>query len=501
MPDGLKELLVVLAIATLTFWFAKPAVLKFSSEADFSRRRNVWLILTSVAFLSPSFWLFALVAVPLLLFAGRKDTNPIALYLSLLCVIPAIEVDVPMVGINHLIDLDIYRLLALFVLIPTVWRWRQSQHGAGLRGLDIVDYMLLGFGALQTLVFVPPDLPHQLLLPDSPTNVIRRACLFFIDTYLVYFAVRRCCPDRRALLEALAAFCLSCVLMAGVAVFESLRHLLLYIDIGVRWIGDPGFYNMRGGVLRAAASAGDPLALGYLLAIACGFWLHLQSRMQSARQRIAVVLLLWLGLLAAYSRGPWFGAVAIYFTFAALGSRAPSRLFKLTCAVALVAAVIAISPIGERITNVLPFMGGHVDQYNVLYRERLAQRSWVLIQQNPVFGDRLALLKLQDLRQGTGIIDLVNAYAEIALFYGLLGLTLFLGPMLVALLRAYRLARSALRYDSDFASLGVSLSACALGTLFMLTSCSLILGYQKMFYVLTGLLAAYTHLGKLPEPR
>jgi hypothetical protein len=45
------------------------------------------------------------------------------------------------------------------------------------------------------------------------------------------------------------------------------------------------------------------------------------------------------------------------------------------------------------------------------------------------------------------------------------------------------------------------LSACVLGTLTMLASCSFILGYQKMFYVLTGLLAAYAYLGRLPESR
>jgi O-antigen ligase len=501
VPDGLKELVVVLAIATVVFGFAKPVALQFSSEVDFTRRRNVWFILTAAAFLSPSFWLFALVAVPLLVFAGRKDTNPIALYLFLLNVIPVIEVDIPTIGIRHLFALDIYRLLSLCVLIPALWRWRGSKGETGAHRLDLIDYLLLGFGAVQALVFIPPDLPQHVLLLDSATNIMRRACLFFIDTYLVYFAVRRCCPDRRALLEALAAFCLSCALMAGEAAFESLWRWLLYGDIGVRWAGDVNFYAMRGGMLRALASSGNALALGYLLAIAFGFWLYLKSRIESRRLRLAVPVLLWLGMLAAYSRGPWLGAVLIYFTFAALGSGAPSRLFKALSVAALIGGVIAISPLGRRITDVFPFLGGHIDQYNVAYRERLAQQAWALIQQNPIFGDRLAYLKMQDLRQGMGIIDLVNTYAEMALYYGLFGLALFLGPLLVAVLRAYRVARNALRYDPDLASLGIMLSACVVGTLTMLASCSFILGYQKMFYILTGLLAAYASIGRLSESR
>jgi hypothetical protein len=499
VPEGLKELVVVLAIATVIFGFAKPAALQFSSEVDFARRRNVWFILTAAAFLSPNFWLFALVAVPLLVFAGLKDTNPIALYLLLLHVIPVIEVDVPMVGMRHLFELDIYRLLSLCVLIPALWRWRSSHRKAGLQRLDLVDYLLLGFGAMQALVFIPPDLPHHLLLQDSPTNMLRRACLFFIDTYLVYFAVRRCCPDRRALLEALAAFCLSCALMAGEAAFETMWHWLLYPEIGVRWAGDVNFYAMRGGWLRALASSGNALALGYLLAMGFGFWLYLKSRIESRHLRIAVPLLLWLGMLAAYSRGPWLGALLIYFMFAALGSGVPSRLFKALCSVVLIGGVIAISPLGKRITDVFPFLGGHIDQYNVAYRERLAHSAWVLIRQNPILGDRFAYLKMQDMRQGMGIIDLVNSYAEVALFYGLLGLALFLGPLLVALLRAYRVARGALRYDPDLASLGIILSACVLGTLLMMASCSFILGYQKMFYVLMGLLTAYARMGRRQE--
>ena len=500
MPDGLKELVVVLAIATVAFGFAKSTALQFSSEVDFTRRRNVWFILTAAAFLSPNFWLFALVAVPLLVFAVRRDTNPIALYLLLLNVIPEIEVDLPMVGMRYLFELDIYRLLSLCVLIPAVWRWRSSQRETRSQRLDLIDYLLLGFGVLQTLVFIPPDLPHHVLLQDSPTNILRRACLYFIDTYLVYFAVRRCCPDRRALLEALAAFCLSCALMAGAATFETLRHWLLYADISARWIGSAIFYDMRGGQLRAVASSGAPLALGYLLAIAFGFWLHLRSRVPTALPRIAVVLLLWLGLLSVYSRGPWFGAVVIYFTFSALSSSAPFRFFKALCIVSIITAAIVISPIGERITRVLPFMGGQTD-YNITYRERLALRSWALIKQHPLLGDPLAVFRMEDLRQGQGIIDLVNTYAEVALFYGLIGLTLFLSPMLVVLLRAYRFAQGVLGRDSEMASLGGCLIACALGTLLMITSSSLVLGYQKMFYVLIGLLAAYAQIGKATEPR
>ena len=57
------------------------------------------------------------------------------------------------------------------------------------------------------------------------------------------------------------------------------------------------------------------------------------------------------------------------------------------------------------------------------------------------------------------------------------------------------------RRDPDYASLGVSLAACIIGTFFIIGSNSLIYGHEKMFYILAGLAAAYAYVGRLPEPR
>jgi O-Antigen ligase len=502
MPASFKALIVVLAFAAIIFRLAKPVALKFSSESDFSRRRNVWFVLTIVGFISPNFWLFALVAVPLLFSAGRKDTNPVAFYLLLLHVVPAIGIDIPVVGIKHLFLLDIYRLLSFCVLIPTTWRhWRSKDTAAATSGFGVMDVFLLAYGALTIVLYVPPDLPSHVLLPDSFTNTLRRAFLFFVDVYVLYFVVSRTCSSRGAIVEALAAFCFSCALIAPIAVFESLRGWLLYFELATRWSSNPeiGSYLMRGAALRAQVSTGHPLALGYILAIAFGFWLYLKSHATSARTRVAVVLLYWLGLLAAYSRGPWIGAITIYLAFVALGPRALSGLFKATALATILFGALLASPLGDRIISVLPFMGGSVDSGSMIYRQRLAEKSWELITQRPFFGDQLAFQRMEDLRQGQRIIDVVNTYAAIALYYGLIGLFLFIAFIMIALSRTYKLAKRAARSDPDLALLGVSLVACIIGTLVMIAGCSLIFAYGKMFYVLGGLAAAYVRLGQVPQ--
>jgi hypothetical protein len=498
MLGSIKQLIVILAIATVIFHFGKSLALQFMSEDDFSRRRNVWLALTATAFLSPSFWLFAAVAIPLLTWAGRKDSNPIALYLMLLHVVPPISVEIPVVGIGELFEINNYRLLSFCVLIPTVWRFRRVKNPERIPRLEAMDYLLLAYGAVQIALYVPPDLPNHMILANSFTNTLRRAFLFFVDVYAIYYAVSRTCTSSRSIVEALGAFCLTSAVMAVTACYETLHGWLLYADMSIRWnplLPAWSFYITRDNMVRPSVSAGLSLALGYLLAIAFGFWLYLRPKIKPKLQRIAVVLLFWLGLIAAYSRGPWIGAVAIYFSFFAFGPRPTLRLLKATSVAVVMIGILSISPIGDRILNVLPYFGGSIDNANIVYRERLAERSWDLIKEHPFFGDQLVYTKMEDLRQGQGIIDLVNTYASVALFYGLFGLSLFVGFILTGLFKTYYHSKRMQQADPELALLGASIASCIAGTLLMIENCSFIFGYEKMFYVLAGFAAAYARLG------
>jgi O-antigen ligase len=66
-----------------------------------------------------------------------------------------------------------------------------------------------------------------------------------------------------------------------------------------------------------------------------------------------------------------------------------------------------------------------VDQSNVTYRQELFEATLMMVGQRPWFGTIHVLDHLEHLRQGQGIIDLVNTYAIYAMSYGLVGLGLF----------------------------------------------------------------------------
>jgi hypothetical protein len=500
----MKELVVILAIASLTFWLAKPIALRFSVDADFRRRRNVWFALTIIAFLSPNFWIFALFAVPIYMWMGRKDSNPIAAYLLLMHVVPPVSVDLPPIGASQLISLDNYRLLSFCMLIPVALRARRSKSDQTTQKSRMTDLLLLAFCVVQSVTFVPPDLPNHVILQDSLTNLLRRAFLVIVDIFVLYYAVSRSCNDRNKIVDAQAAFCVSSGIMAVAAIFEHFKGWLLYTQLAAHWNPTDATYALawllRGDSwLRAQASSGHSLSLGVMLAIAFGFWLYLQSRAATLRARLAIVIVFWLGMVATFSRGPWIGAVLIYLAYSSLKPRAISRLFKAGLVMAIALGLVSLSPIGEKMMTSLHVIGGQPDA-DFIYRQRLLDRSLELVQAHPLFGDPLAMQEMEDLRQGQGIIDIVNTYIGVLLFHGWVGLVLFLGFILSALTGVVRTAKVSISTDPDWTLLGFNIAACLVGMLFMIADCSLTFGIEKMFYILVALSAAYVRRGKQAIP-
>jgi hypothetical protein len=505
MIVNLKALIVVLALAFLVFRSAKPIALGFCTEEDFCRRRNTWFLLTITAFLSPSFWIYVLVAVPVLLRAGRRDSNAVALYFLLLHVIPPIPIDIPAVGVKELFTLDNYRLLSFCVLIPAAIRIRTKGNERRPGGQRLAEYALIAYGILQVAIYVAPDLPNHAILSDSATNMVRRAFLFFVDIYLLFYVISRGCTERHRITDAMAMFCLAGTIMATIAIFESIRHWLLYAGLKDEWTEglfsytQPDAFFMRGGMLRAQVSTGHALSLGFLLALALGFWMYIRTHIASGRTRTITTAILIAGLLATQARGPWIGALLIFLSFLFLGPRTLTRITKALFAGVLAIGLLSLTPTGERLINELPIIGRPAESGasdSISYRERLAERSWELIQTHPIMGDPYAILKMEDLRQGEGIIDIVNAYAGVALFYGAIGFTLFITVLLYPLLCGLLALRRWMTIEADFGVLGASLLACTLGTLLMIGTTSLINAYQVMYYALAGLVVAYVGCGR-----
>jgi O-antigen ligase len=492
VSQSLKGLLVVLAIAWAVFRFARPIALLFSTQDDFLCRRNAWFAVTIAAFLCPTFWLFCLVAAFIILWAARRDSNPSALYVMLIYVVPEFTWPVPMVGIESLVGLDFPMLLSLCLMAPAALRLVRSKQPPTQLRLELADYCLLAYLALTSVYYLLVESAPGVLVTWTFTNCLRRAVEAFISIYVPFFVISRSSKSRSELQDTLAAFCLTCAVMAAIGVFEGARHWLLYVEMRRQW--DPAYnpYLERGGFLRAMASTSHSLVFGYVLALAFGVWLSLMSRVQSARSRVAVIVLYWAGLLASYARGPWLGGILIYFSYVVVSGRKLSSLLKAAVTIGLIAAVVLASPVGDRIQKVVPLLGGTLAAGSITYRQRLLDRALEVIQDSPLLGDQYALLKMEDMRQGEHIIDLMNGFVNILLDNGFVGLSLFLSFVLVGLYRGWRVSGEAPQVGTELAAIAAALVACLLGLMEMMWSGGLLLAPTTL---LVGLICASARVG------
>ena len=490
---AIKELLVVLLISIGVFKLAQPVARLYCPDKDFARRRKVWIALTIAVFIAPNVWVFLLVATPMLIVLARNDSNPAAAFLFLLFVLPPISVRVPMIGLSFLINLDFHLLMSFFLLTPTAWRMWKEKKRYKAPGLKVLDVLLLAYCVLTAFLFVQPEIARGVLMQPTFTDSLRRALEFFFGLFIPYFVISRTAINRAAIQDMIASFSIKCALLAAVAIFEGARSWLLYGELLSRWGSTSSGYLSRGGDIRAMASTGHPLSLGYLLAVAFGFWLYLQQNVQSRFSRLGITGVFLFGLLAAYSRGPWVGAIVIFFAFAALGPRALPKAFKAIVGMLLLTLAIAVSPLWDKVARVVPYFGGTVDLYNVTYRQKLFEKSWQIIVDHPWFGDQQALLKMEELRQGEGIVDLMNGFINILLNNGFVGLSLFLLFIFIGSFNAFRVSTAAANSDPDLSKMGACLIACMLGSVVMMWAGGLI---DQMTCVLVGLMAAYVVVGR-----
>src|SRR5688500_16583018 len=211
--NNLKAMVVVLVVALAVFFVIRPVCLRFMTPEDFTRRRNAWLALTVAAFTSLNFWWYVCVAVPILIWAARKEKNPIALYLFLAYSATPFKYFITAGGVT-LFDLSHQRVLALVVLLPWLWQYVRSRERAAATGFGARDRLVLLFGAVQLASFVP----HETI-----TATGRRALTFFLDVWIIYYAASRSCRSKDKILDVMASLCVTGALLAPLALFETLK--------------------------------------------------------------------------------------------------------------------------------------------------------------------------------------------------------------------------------------------------------------------------------------
>lgn len=490
MPEHLRALIVILVLAGIVFAIARRPAADLIPDRNFTRRRNLWFVLTLLAFVSHSFWVYAGIAAIVLTFARNSERNPVALFFLLLFLIPPSPAEIPGFGlINYFFALNHVRLLALCVLLPAFLVLRRRADTVPF-GRTWPDKLLAANLLLTGLLY---------LRETTITDTLRQALYLFIEVFLPYYVASRALKNLSDFKDALFGFVLAAMVLSLIGLFEFSRNWQLYTALvnalGLQW--EMSGYLSRGGSLRASATTGQAIALGFVISVAIGFYLYLQEDVRSKLQRSLGALLLAGGLFAPLSRGPWIGAAAMIVVFIGTGRKAVTRLMLLAAAGVLALPLLAIVPGGQKVLDLLPFIGT-VDVENITYRQRLIDNSVIVIQRNPwlgSFGYRNTP-EMQSLIQGQGIIDIVNTYIGIALSFGLIGLTLFV-VFFVSVLQGIRKGmRSFPNEDDEARRLGRALLATLAGILITIVTVSSISVIPVVYWSVAGLGVAYAQMAR-----
>jgi O-antigen ligase len=432
MPENIKALIVVLALAVPAFYMGRQIARSVSADREFAVWRNVWFAVTVVAFLSLNFFVHALMLVIVCLYARSVRAASVGLFLILLFVVPVGKISILGAGLfNWLLDLNNPRLLAIVVLLPVLFTTR----GFNRRELNVYtlpDWLVVGYVLLFTAL--------QYRSSDATvTSVLRTATVATLEVLIPYFAFSRTVTNMAAVRKVFCAFIIAVLPLCLIAVFEWAKRWHLYFPFITNWGMLQAFYLERGGMLRASASADGSITLGFVIMTAVGCMLGIWQSLRSSQLKGIVSITFAAGLFATLARGPWVGVAVLLLVYLAIGPNAIANLAKGAVIGIAGLALLLVLPVGAKLIDLLPFVGA-VEQGNVTYRQQLFDNSITVILRNPLFGtpDYLRAPEMLAMMQGEHIIDIVNSYLEIALRSGLVGLSLFIGVFATILLRLRR---------------------------------------------------------------
>lgn len=504
MTYQLKSLLMIWILSCASFWVGRKTLgaVVLGDEA-YVKARNLWLAITSAAFLTGNFWLFCAISLGLIVY-NKRHISAAPMFLLLLVAIPGFQKVIEGFGpINNLFHVSFPKLLSLAVLLPAFIALKEIKNKPAF-GQFKSDWFIVGAGVLQFSLQFPLD---------TLTNTLRVAFYFFIEIFLPYWVMSRSVDDVEKLRKVFAAYVLGIAAISLIAVFEFGKGWLLYDSLdnslGVYMAGS---YLTRGdsGWLRASASSGHSLALGYVLIIALFLYLPLvdRSNKNNFKWWLALGAIILAGLWASLARGAWIGAVIGGAIWIGTGPSGFKSAMKLVAVALAVFGVLLLTPYADKVIDVIPFVGSS-DQSTFDYRKQLLEVSTYVILQNPWFGsyDYMSHPAMQQLIQGQGIIDLVNTYVAIALSGGFVGLGLFAGAFLAALGALAMAYFKNGRREAPAGHQARGLMAALLATMVVISSMSSIHAIPWIYWSLIGLcvacsriMSAKTQVISNPEP-
>lgn len=488
MPEFIKAYIVILFFSTIAFYFAKKVTVGILPSAEYNHFKNSWLILTSIAFLTFNYWVFLALSCLFVAVRVKKAIHPIGLYMAIVAAVPPITADMPGFGImNYLMQVDYLMMLSVGLLLVLFLKQKASYLPLGRVNTDLflITYLLLIIGLS--------------ISGTSITDILRQSVVLYLSVFLPYYVVSRSVQDVSHLKSAFAAYTIACFPLAFIGFFEAGKGWLVYSSLqsALNQYWGFGGYLLRDGALRASASFGHSIAFGYAMVVALGMYFFVQTTIKSKKIRFIGLAIMLMGLVAPLSRGPWVGAALMITVYLYLGKNGISNLIKFAIASLLALLLALATPMGDKVLNLIPFVG-KTDSQNIDYRQELLDASLAVVSKSPMFGNRQYAKEpeMKAMVQGEQIIDLVNIYISVLLNSGLVGLFLYVGMFMSAGWMAYKSMNRIKSIHYELYQLGRSLIAILISIMLMISAMSNQLIIPYLYYTVIALCVAYSQIVK-----
>ncbi|GGY51245.1 O-antigen ligase family protein [Parvularcula lutaonensis] len=376
--------------------------------ADVRKFFGYWAVLVAIYFLSPNPLVFSILAVVFLLVVARNFDRLEAGAFFLILLPPGLFLFGDLPAVNYLLRINFAFLVAMILLTPVALKYFSR---SPLKGLGSVD-----FAMVIVLLFILALTWRSTTFTDA----LRGTFVNGIKVLGIYYAFSRGVQSREHLKRVLTAFIAAAILAGAVGIVSSVINWDFFATQDTRLFDTFIRYKARAGRLRVAGLFGGAYAdLGTTLMVALIAAAFAIAKIEKTMLRVAIVV----GFIAAWfvtgSRGPIIALVAAMPVFILTRPNPMKSFFLLFAAGALGLLVFSFTGPGREFLAYLPFIGTE-GVGEVTYRQRLMDASWEVIKRWPLFGnpDFDETPWMQQMRQGEGIIDVVNDYLRQAMTYG-----------------------------------------------------------------------------------
>ena len=280
----------------------------------------------------------------------------------------------------------------------------------------------------------------------SATSIVRFVIVSVVGFGGPYLLISRGIASRTDLDRALLSLGLAGFLAAVIAVFQTLRHWVLYQAFNEALhlsLGLQSFTSyIRGGLLRTGGPLVDFSVAGVFFAAVLMMLPYLKSKFHTLWYW-GVVAVILAGLFVTQSRGGWVGA-ALGLAVILIFRRRLWQAIALAAIAALLRFVLFLSlSDSSRLAETFGQTGDAA--FTADYRMNLLTRGLEQVGAHPVSGQppRQLVASLSDLMQGQHIVDFVNSHLYVTMTTGVPGFILWLTIWLMPIVRCWHVRKAA----------------------------------------------------------